>query len=113
MKSKIWRYFGIKIPFDVCQIEKNSGITFKFIGNCLEEPIEEILDHLIQQRIKEKHNILIDSYALSGFRKNPLPDEHMKLIKDELSYFNDLEKHILLYDIKNPFGKLLDYILYI
>lgn len=103
-KSKMWRFFGIKIPYDVCQLEKESGITFKFIGNCLEEPVEEILDHLIQQRIKEKYNILIDSYALSGFRKEPLPDEHLNLIKQELPYFSDLQKYIILHDIKSPFG---------
>lgn len=101
-KSKQWRFFGIKIPYDV--VKSNPDISFKFIGNCLEEPIEEIIDHLVIQRIKEKYNVYLDMQSLSGFRKEYVLDEHIELIDKELDYFNDLDKYIILENESNPYG---------
>lgn len=103
-KSKLLRFMFLQIPYDFVKSNPDSGITFKFIINALEESTEELIDSFVINRIQRKYGINLSINDLNGYSSRTLTDKIIQCIHTEREYFADLEKHMIILNEGNPFG---------
>ena len=72
----------------------------------LEESKEEFMHSMICNRIKKKHNILIDPLELTSmYEENSVSNDLLKMIEDEQPYFEKFNERVDIIDsISNPYG---------
>lgn len=103
-KSKLARHMFLKVPYDFIKTYPNSGLSIKIILNALEETKEEVADALIVQRLREVAPHAADVMELNGYSDMIVDNELLKVIEDNMAYFDDLDKYLDVVNISQPTG---------